>query len=88
MTMARFVPIAVTTFGLVGPAAVALFHEYEASERERRGDQVVRNGGRLAATVAEAAVFGAAQMAIAGYTAPDGQQWSHRAGRTATVVGC
>jgi len=86
MTMARFVPVAVTTYGLVGPAAVALFAEYERDERERRGAAARRNGGRLAALVSEVAVYGAAHMVLRAFSAPDGQEWAHRCGRVAAVV--
>ena len=85
ITMARFVPVAVTTYGLVGPAAVALFAEYEAERRERAGGVAGRNGGRLAALVSEVAVFGAARMILQGFSAPDGQEWAHRCGRVAFV---
>ena len=77
-TMARFVPVAVTTYGLVGPAAVALFSEYEGELRERKGDAGLRNGGYLAALVSEAAVFGAARMVNRGFSTPDGQEWLQR----------
>ena len=60
--MARFVPVVVTTYGLVGPAAVALFKEYVGGYRVRRNDGDFRNGGWLASLVSEAAVFGAARM--------------------------
>ena len=86
ITMARFVPVAVTTYGLVGPAAVALFSEYEADHRSKGGGARDCRGGHLAALVAETAVFGAARMALQGFSAPDGQEWAHRCGRVATVA--
>ena len=76
--MARFVPVAVSTYGLVGPAAVALFKEYEGHYRARRDDRDVRNGGWLASLVSAAAVFGAARMVHRGFSVPDGQEWLQR----------
>ena len=86
--MARFVPVAVTSYGLLGPAAVALFAEYEREGRESVGGAGGAGGcggGRVAALVSEAAVFGAARMVLDGFSAPDGQEWAHRSGRVATV---
>ena len=79
--MARFVPVAVTTYGLVGPAAVKLFSEYERYARKRSGGDPALGGGRLAALASEVAVFGAARMALDAFSAPDGQEWAHRAGK-------
>ncbi len=78
--MARFVPAAVTTYGLVGPAAVKLFTEYERAAHLRAGTSSTSRGGRLAALVSEVAVFGAARMALDGFSPPDGQEWAHRGG--------
>ena len=77
-TLARFVPVAVTTYGLVGPAAVALFKEYEGEYRARREERGGRRGGWLAALVSEAAVFGAARMVHRGFAVPDGREWVQR----------
>ena len=79
--MARFIPVAVSTYGLVGPAAVKLFSEYEryACKRTEVASHLI--GGRLAGLVSEVAVFGAARMALDAFSAPDGQEWAHRAGR-------
>ena len=85
LTMARFVPVAVTTYGLVGPAAVALFAEYERDLSAAAGGAAMRCRGRLAALVSEVAVFGAARMVLQGFSAPDGQEWAHRCGRVAAV---
>ena len=79
--MARFVPVAVTSYGLVGPAAVKLFSEFERAASKRMGATSAQIGGRLAALVSEVAVFGAARMALDAFSAPDGQEWAHRAGR-------
>ena len=78
--MARFVPVAVSTYGRVGPAAVALFKEYEGGYRARRDDLDVRDGGWLVSLVSEAAVFGAARMVHRGFSVPDGREWLPREG--------
>ena len=82
-TLARFIPVAVTTYGRVGPAAIALFHEYEAHALEcGRIDK--RERGGLSAFVAEAAVYGAAHMALRAGNPPDGQERAHLRGKAAT----
>ena len=85
LTMARFIPVAISTYGLVGPAAVKLFSEFEryACKRTEVASHLI--GGRLAGLVSEVAVFGAARMALDAFSAPDGQEWAHRAGRIPTT---
>ena len=83
MTLARFVPVAVTTYGRVGPAAIALFRELEADACER-GSMDERDRGRLSAIVAETAVYGAARMVLRAGSPPNGQERAHLHGRAAT----
>ena len=84
-TLARFVPVSVTSYGGVGPAARDLFRAYEGEARERRPESCARRaGGWLEAQVAEAAVFGAAKMALAAYMPPDGQERAHLGGVAAS----
>ena len=84
LTLARFTPVAVTTYGLVGPAALTLFRKLEAEARELRPAYQGRAGGWLAALVAEVAVHGAARMAVSAFSAPDGQERAHLHGRAAS----
>jgi hypothetical protein len=85
LTLARFVPVAVATYGVVGPAASALFFEYEIAAREEFPERFARRqGGWLAAQVTEAAVLGSVRMAIAAYMPPDGQERAYLRGEAAT----
>ena len=82
-TLARFIPVAVTSYGRVGPAAIALFREYESDAIER-GRIGRRDRGGLAAYVAEAAVYGAASMVLGAGSPPDGQERAHLRGKAAS----
>jgi len=83
-TMSRFVPITVAVYGQVGPAARALFRQYE-HEARRKGILPKRAlGGVLAAAVTGAAVVGAAGMLVRACSPPDGQERAHLLGRAAS----
>ncbi len=84
LTLARFTPVTVATYGLVGPAALSLFRSFEAEARELRTAYQGRAGGWLAALVSELAVHGAARMAIAAFSPPDGQERAYLHGRAAS----
>ena len=84
ITLARFVPVAVSTYGQLGPAALKLFREYEQEARESRASCHGRRGGWLAALVSEVAVHATARMAIDAFSAPDGQERAHLFGRAAS----
>ena len=84
LTLARFTPVTVSTYGLLGPAALSLFRKFEAEARELRPAYQGRTGGWLAALVAEVAVHGVARMAITAFSAPDGQERAHLHGRAAS----
>ena len=84
LTLARFVPVTVSTYGLLGPSALELFRSLEAEARELRTAYKRRAGGWLAALVAEVAVHGAARMAVTAFSAPDGQERAHLQGRAAS----
>ena len=87
VTLARFVPVAVSSYGRPGPAALKLFEELELEARESRAGYRGKSTGWLAALVAEVAVHATARMAINAFSAPDGQERAHLFGRAASAPG-
>jgi len=84
LTTARFVPVAVSTYGSVGDAARELFLALETAARRDKPRYTVRQLGWLERLVGAAAVHGNARGVLDAYAPPDGQERAgvaHRAGR-------
>lgn len=79
-TLASFHPIAVTTFGDVGPAAQLLFRSFEMTAIESREAYSRHRHGWLSNLVSYAAAIGSATAIAAAYTTPDGQMRAHYRG--------
>ena len=82
-SMATLVPVAVTSYGLIGDAGNNAFTMLEAEARKRR-PECHRPKGHLARIATEAAVQGTARCIIRSYTPPDGQERAHLFGRAAS----
>jgi hypothetical protein len=82
-TMATLVPVAVTSYGLIGDAGNNAFAILEADACKRR-PECHRPKGHLAKVVTEAAVHGTARCIIRAYAPPDGQERAHLFGRAAS----
>ena len=80
---ARFVPVALTTYGMVGDAARDLFLALEQGARRDRPRLATRQLGWLSRCVSAAAVHGAARGVLDAYAPPDGQERAHLRGRVA-----
>jgi hypothetical protein len=80
LTTARFVPVAVSTFGKVGDAAQELFVALEQAARRDKLRFRARRLGWLARTVSAAAVNGAARGVLDAFAPPDGQERAHLRG--------
>ena len=83
-TRANFVPVAVSTYGKVGPAAGELFAWLEGQAR-RKAAYASRPLGWLERTVSAAAVYGAARGVLDGFAPPDGLERAHLHGRPAAA---
>ena len=81
--MAVLVPVAISSYGLLGPAADAAFRTLEAEARGRRPENH-RSRGWLRRLVTAASVYGTARSVIRAYAPPDGQERAHLQGRAAS----
>ena len=82
-TMATLVPVALSSYGLLGDAGNSAFAILEADARNRRSE-CHRQRGHLARVVTEAAIHGTARCVIRAYAPPDGQERAHLFGRAAS----
>ena len=82
-TLASLVPVAITSFGLLGPAATSAFATLESEARARRTENHWPIGW-LRKLVTAASVFGTARSVIRAFAPPDGQGRAHLQGRAAT----
>ena len=83
LTRARFVPVAVSTYGKLGPAAAELFLGLEQAARRDKPRFAHRRLGWLERAVGAAAVHGTARGVLDAYSPPDGQERAHLGGRAA-----
>ena len=81
--MASLVPVAISSFGLLGPAAVAAFTTLEAEAKGRKPENH-RPKGWLRRLVTAASVYGTARSVIRAFAPPDGQERAHLHGRAAS----
>ena len=81
--MATLVPVAVSSYGLIGDTGSNALAIMEAGACKRR-PEYHRSKGHLARMVSEAAVHGTARCVIRAYTPPDGQERAHLFGRAAS----
>jgi len=82
-TRAHFVPIALASYGALGPAAVELFGVFELAARRSLHVSSSKRVGWLARAVAAAAVHGAAAGVLSAFAPPDGQERAHLRGLAA-----
>ena len=82
-TMAALVPVAISSYGLVGPTAVAAFSVLEAEAKGRHPENH-RAKGWLQELASAAAVYGTARCVMRAYAPPDGQERAHLLGRAAS----
>jgi len=82
-TLAALVPVAICSYGLLGPAAVSAFTTLETEARARRPENH-RPKGWLRKVVTAAAVYGTARSVVRAYAPPDGQERAHLHGRAAS----
>ena len=82
-TQAHFVPVAVSTYGRVGPRALELFLGWEQHARQHKPAFAGRRLGWLARTVSAAAVHGAARGVLDAFSPPVGQERAHLRGAAA-----
>jgi hypothetical protein len=83
-TRATFVPVVVSTFGMVGPTAAELFRGFELHARQSSASCAGKRLGWLGRTVTAAAVHGAARGVLDASAPPDGQERAHLLGRAAS----
>ena len=81
--MATLVPVAITSYGLLGESATCAFAILEADASKRRSE-CHRAKGHLARVATEAAIHGTARCVIRSYAPPDGQERAHLFGRAAS----
>jgi len=82
-SMATLVPVAITSYGLLGESATCAFAILEADASKRRSE-CHRAKGHLARVATEAAIHGTARCVIRSYAPPDGQERAHLFGRAAS----
>jgi hypothetical protein len=82
-SMATLVPVAITSYGLLGDSATSAFAILEADAGKRRSEHH-RAKGHLARIATEAAIHGTARCVIRSYAPPDGQERAHLFGRAAS----
>ena len=82
-TRALFVPVAVSTYGMVGTAALDLFQALEVQAVQHKAAYARRPLGWLRRIASAAAVHGTARGVIDSFSPPDGQERAHLRGQAA-----